>query len=215
MRPSPIPKFDNPKMRPLNPALLLFGAGREKRIYAVPPYTPVKSLDFEDHPFDRRDVGQACALCGAQRRLPRRDRRRRQGRAHVRLLGHRLLRAASRSRRMSARAAARRAGPREALRRRARLPRRGLRSLAGRGARRRRRVGLGQDHRAQLLAGQLDADGGRHHVHDAATSGGGRAAPVGGGAAPARADRVGPRPPEPARRAAHGRERRRQRRRAR
>ena len=31
MRPSPIPKFDNPKMD-RNPALLLFGAGREKRI---------------------------------------------------------------------------------------------------------------------------------------------------------------------------------------
>lgn len=33
------------------PALQLFGAGREKRIYAVPPYTPVESLDFDDHPF--------------------------------------------------------------------------------------------------------------------------------------------------------------------
>ncbi|HWA49669.1 MAG TPA: alpha-D-ribose 1-methylphosphonate 5-phosphate C-P-lyase PhnJ, partial [Dongiaceae bacterium] len=30
MRPSPIPKFDNPKMD-MNPALQLFGAGREKR----------------------------------------------------------------------------------------------------------------------------------------------------------------------------------------
>ncbi len=38
MSPSPIPKFDNPKMH-MNPALQLFGAGREKRIYAVPPYT--------------------------------------------------------------------------------------------------------------------------------------------------------------------------------
>jgi alpha-D-ribose 1-methylphosphonate 5-phosphate C-P lyase len=51
MRPSPIPKFDNPKLD-RNPALLLFGAGREKRIYAVPPYTKVRSLDFEDHPFE-------------------------------------------------------------------------------------------------------------------------------------------------------------------
>mgnify|MGYP000747613412 CR=1 FL=1 len=34
-----------------NPAILLFGAGREKRIYAVPPYTTVESLDFDDHPF--------------------------------------------------------------------------------------------------------------------------------------------------------------------
>ena len=49
MSPSPIPAFDNPKMH--MPALQLFGAGREKRIYAVPPYTQVRSLDFEDHPF--------------------------------------------------------------------------------------------------------------------------------------------------------------------
>ena len=63
MRPSPIPKFDNPKLD-RNPALLLFGAGREKRIYAVPPYTPVKSLDFEDHPFEVEVWDQPCALCG-------------------------------------------------------------------------------------------------------------------------------------------------------
>ena len=64
MRPSPIPKFDNPKLD-RSPALLLFGAGREKRIYAVPPYTPVKSLDFEDHPFEVETWDQPCALCGA------------------------------------------------------------------------------------------------------------------------------------------------------
>jgi len=64
MRPSPIPKFDNPKMD-MSPALQLFGAGREKRIYAVPPYTSVKSLDFEDHPFEVQRWDQACALCGA------------------------------------------------------------------------------------------------------------------------------------------------------
>jgi alpha-D-ribose 1-methylphosphonate 5-phosphate C-P lyase len=64
MRPSPIPKFDNPKLN-RNPALLLFGAGREKRIYAVPPHTEVRSLDFEDHPFTIERWDQACALCGA------------------------------------------------------------------------------------------------------------------------------------------------------
>lgn len=64
MRPSPIPKFDNPKMHQ-NPALQLFGAGREKRIYAVPPYTDVKSLDFEDHPFEIQHWDEPCALCGA------------------------------------------------------------------------------------------------------------------------------------------------------
>jgi alpha-D-ribose 1-methylphosphonate 5-phosphate C-P lyase len=63
MSPSPIPSFDNPKMHRM-PALQLFGAGREKRIYAVPPYTDVKSLDFEDHPFHVEPSGHACALCG-------------------------------------------------------------------------------------------------------------------------------------------------------
>ena len=64
MRPSPIPKFDNPKMH-MNPALQLFGAGRERRIYAVPPFTEVKSLDFDDHPFEIQRWDQACAICGS------------------------------------------------------------------------------------------------------------------------------------------------------
>ncbi|SAK80172.1 phosphonate metabolism PhnJ protein [Caballeronia catudaia] len=63
--PSPIPKFDNPKMH-MNPALQLFGAGRERRIYAIPPYTKVKSLDFEDHPFSVQKWDHACALCGSR-----------------------------------------------------------------------------------------------------------------------------------------------------
>jgi alpha-D-ribose 1-methylphosphonate 5-phosphate C-P lyase len=63
--PSPIPKFDNPKMH-MNPALQLFGAGREKRIYAIPPYTEVRSLDFEDHPFEVQRWQHACALCGSR-----------------------------------------------------------------------------------------------------------------------------------------------------
>ena len=65
MDPSPIPKFDNPKMDDC-PALQLFGAGREKRIYAVPPHTRVRSLDFEDHPFTVQEFPQPCALCGAE-----------------------------------------------------------------------------------------------------------------------------------------------------
>jgi len=64
MAPSPIPKFDNPKMT-MTPALQLFGAGREKRIYAIPPYTEVKSLDFDDHPFTVEKWDRACGLCGA------------------------------------------------------------------------------------------------------------------------------------------------------
>jgi alpha-D-ribose 1-methylphosphonate 5-phosphate C-P lyase len=65
MSPSPIPKFDNPKMH-MNPALQLFGAGREKRIYAVPPYTHVESLGFDDHPFEIQKWDAACTLCGAK-----------------------------------------------------------------------------------------------------------------------------------------------------
>jgi alpha-D-ribose 1-methylphosphonate 5-phosphate C-P lyase len=63
--PSPIPKFDNPKMH-MNPALQLFGAGRERRIYAIPPYTKVRSLDFEDHPFTIQHWDHECALCGSR-----------------------------------------------------------------------------------------------------------------------------------------------------
>jgi alpha-D-ribose 1-methylphosphonate 5-phosphate C-P lyase len=64
MAPSPIPAFDNPKLDRM-PALQLFGAGREKRIYAVPPYTSVRSLDFDDHPFRATRAPHACGLCGA------------------------------------------------------------------------------------------------------------------------------------------------------
>lgn len=63
MSPSPIPSFDNPKMNQMA-ALQLFGAGREKRIYAIPPYTEVHSLDFEDHPFQVPAQTEHCALCG-------------------------------------------------------------------------------------------------------------------------------------------------------
>jgi len=65
MDPSPTPKFDNPKMH-MSAALQLFGAGREQRIYAVPPHTPVRSLDFEDHPFRVQTFKDPCALCGAE-----------------------------------------------------------------------------------------------------------------------------------------------------
>ena len=64
MDPSPIPKFDNPKLE--MDAIQLFGAGREQRIYAVPPWTQVVSLDFEDYPFEASKAQHACALCGAE-----------------------------------------------------------------------------------------------------------------------------------------------------
>lgn len=65
MAPSPIPRFDNPKMN-YSKALILLGAGREKKIYAVPPYTKVISLAFEDYPFKAESFeGKKCRLCGA------------------------------------------------------------------------------------------------------------------------------------------------------
>lgn len=64
MAPSPIPRFDNPKLDQ-NPALILLGAGREKKIYAVPPYSKVRSIDFEDYPFEVENFpGKSCRLTG-------------------------------------------------------------------------------------------------------------------------------------------------------
>jgi alpha-D-ribose 1-methylphosphonate 5-phosphate C-P lyase len=66
MDPSPIPRWDVPKLN-MAETLFLFGAGREKRIYAVPPYTSVEPLQFEDHPFRVESfVGKKCEKCGAQ-----------------------------------------------------------------------------------------------------------------------------------------------------
>lgn len=65
MAPSPIPRFDNPKMDHAE-ALILLGAGREKKIYAVPPYTRVVSLAFDDYPFEVESFAdRRCRLCGA------------------------------------------------------------------------------------------------------------------------------------------------------
>lgn len=64
MNPSPIPRFDNPKIHQSD-ALILFGAGREKKIYAVPPYTDVASLAFDDYPFTVEQFdGKACRETG-------------------------------------------------------------------------------------------------------------------------------------------------------
>jgi alpha-D-ribose 1-methylphosphonate 5-phosphate C-P lyase len=65
MAPSPIPRFDNPKMHGSD-ALILLGAGREKKIYAVPPFTQVESLAFEDFPFEVESFeDKSCRLCGS------------------------------------------------------------------------------------------------------------------------------------------------------
>lgn len=63
--PSPIPRWDVPKLH-MAETLFLFGAGREKRIYAIPPHTPVVPLEFEDYRFRVEDFhGEACDRCGA------------------------------------------------------------------------------------------------------------------------------------------------------
>lgn len=50
MSPSPIPRWDVPKLHQAA-HLTLLSAGREKRLYAVPPYTNVLPLEFSDVPF--------------------------------------------------------------------------------------------------------------------------------------------------------------------
>ena len=62
---SPIPRWDIPRLHH-SPGLALFGAGREKRIYAIPPHTDVEPLTFEDIPFEvERVEGAACLRCGS------------------------------------------------------------------------------------------------------------------------------------------------------
>lgn len=62
---SPIPRYDVPRLH-MAETLYLFGAGREKRVYAVPPYTKVTPLEFEDYPFKtEHDPAQHCEKCGS------------------------------------------------------------------------------------------------------------------------------------------------------
>ena len=64
MATTPIPRWDVPRLDDA-PFLTLFGAGREKRIYAVPAHTSVQPLTFEDVPFEiERTHGATCLLCG-------------------------------------------------------------------------------------------------------------------------------------------------------
>ncbi|MFU8847901.1 MAG: alpha-D-ribose 1-methylphosphonate 5-phosphate C-P-lyase PhnJ [Opitutales bacterium] len=68
--PSPIPRYDVPKLHQ-SKSLTLFGAGREKKIYAVPPYTVAEPLAFDDMPFrvedftDETGKRRTCQRCGA------------------------------------------------------------------------------------------------------------------------------------------------------
>lgn len=66
MAPTPIPRWDIPRLNQAD-CLYLFGAGREKRIYAIPPYTEVRPLEFEDYTFmTERFDGKRCVRCGLE-----------------------------------------------------------------------------------------------------------------------------------------------------
>jgi alpha-D-ribose 1-methylphosphonate 5-phosphate C-P lyase len=65
MDPSPIPRWDVPKFDDAD-HLTILAAGREARIYAVPPHTSVEPLAFEDREFTvERFPDQACHACGS------------------------------------------------------------------------------------------------------------------------------------------------------
>jgi alpha-D-ribose 1-methylphosphonate 5-phosphate C-P lyase len=65
MATTPIPRWDVPRLHHCE-HINLFGAGREKRIYAVPPHTDVTPLTFDDVPFEVEYAGGAvCKLCGS------------------------------------------------------------------------------------------------------------------------------------------------------
>ncbi|MBC8078025.1 MAG: alpha-D-ribose 1-methylphosphonate 5-phosphate C-P-lyase PhnJ, partial [Chloroflexales bacterium] len=69
MSPSPIPRWDTPKLHQAA-HLTLLSAGREKRLYAVPPFTDVRALEFDDVAFrvEQQD-GRVCAQSGAQQKF--------------------------------------------------------------------------------------------------------------------------------------------------
>ncbi|MCV7410353.1 ABC oligopeptide transporter [Mycobacterium florentinum] len=65
MATTPIPRWDVPRLHHCE-HVNLFGAGREKRIYAVPPHTDVVPVTFDDVPFEVEYAdGAVCKLCGS------------------------------------------------------------------------------------------------------------------------------------------------------
>ncbi|MFN5929073.1 MAG: alpha-D-ribose 1-methylphosphonate 5-phosphate C-P-lyase PhnJ [Roseiflexaceae bacterium] len=63
---TPIPRWDVMRLHNAD-TLFLFGAGREKRIYAVPPHTTIEPLQFEDFRFTTEYTpDQVCHRCGAR-----------------------------------------------------------------------------------------------------------------------------------------------------
>lgn len=65
MSPSPIPRWDVEKLH-MARHLTVLSAGREKRLYAVPPFTRVEPLVFDDVPYQVEDqAGLVCRHSGA------------------------------------------------------------------------------------------------------------------------------------------------------
>lgn len=66
MSPSPIPRYDVLRLDQ-RPHPVLLGAGRRARITALPPYTTVQPLAFDDSPLDAEESGGPCFRCGSTR----------------------------------------------------------------------------------------------------------------------------------------------------
>lgn len=66
MTPSPIPRWDVPKLN-MAKHLTILSAGREKRLHVVPPFTRVEPLVFDDVPYRVEDHGGlTCYRSGAK-----------------------------------------------------------------------------------------------------------------------------------------------------
>lgn len=66
MTPSPIPRWDVPKLH-MARHLTILSAGREKRLHVVPPFTRVEPLVFDDVPYRVEDHSDLiCARSGAR-----------------------------------------------------------------------------------------------------------------------------------------------------
>jgi hypothetical protein len=180
MDPSPIPKFDNPKMH-MSAALQLFGAGREKRIYAMPPL-PMSSASISRIIPSRSRARKPCALCGAEDVYLDEvvTTTRAAGcssaptpilRGPARITGHRgeLAEATEAANDDDAKANVLKieapACPWRRFYGPHRLHERVLRSLARRSAGHRRRIRLGQDDASAACSGQSPADSGRSLPH--------------------------------------------------
>jgi alpha-D-ribose 1-methylphosphonate 5-phosphate C-P lyase len=64
MSPSPIPRYDVLRMSD-RPHPILLGAGRRARITALPPYTTVRPLAFDDCPLEAERADGPCHRCGS------------------------------------------------------------------------------------------------------------------------------------------------------